>query len=186
MMNELLCKYLSLHEKVTLSTLGTFHKSKYPAGFDKANNAILPPVETLLLHTNEGQKTDSAFLGFVAENLNIPISDAAEKTESFIDKIIFSLQQNKEAAIAGLGTFYQKQNHIHFASDGLPAAAALSAPKVLRPDTVHSLRVGEKEVSSTDMQAFLEQQSYARLTWMYWTIALLLPVFLYLLYRYLQ
>lgn len=185
-MNELLCKYLSLHEEVALSTLGIFHKNKYPASIDNTNDTILPPVETLLLRANKEQKTDSTFIGFIAENLNIPMSDAAEKAENFIEKITSSLQKNKEAAIAGLGTLYQKQSHMHFASGGLAVATALCAGHVPRQNTIHSLRVGEKEVSSTEMKTFLEQQPSASLAWMYWTIGILLPVFLYLLYRYLQ
>lgn len=185
-MDELLCRFISQHSSIALGELGVLHKKKYPAVIDNANNAILPPAETLVLQPNKGKVVEHAFVEFVAASSGISISDADKKINTYLAGIMSKLYEEGEIIIRGLGTLQRRKRLVKFTSVNLAVGSALPARKVLRENAVHSMRVGEKEVLNIEMKAFLEQPAKQNLNWMYWSIATLLVVLLTFMYLYYQ
>lgn len=172
-MDKQLVKYLTQHESLSLGKLGTFITRKYAANIEPVNNSAYAPVSALQLVKNKGNTIDRAFISFLSNNNDSSESEAQQRTEHYIQSVLKDLDISGEKIINGLGTIRKNNEQIVFYRDTVFKMPVTPAIRVIRQNAVHTLRVGDKEVSNEDMIAYYQSENASGNRRMYWIAGIL-------------
>jgi nucleoid DNA-binding protein len=170
MMNNAVRKFLALHHHLALPGIGNFSVEMVPAQIDIANRTILPSSMQINF-SNEKLPAEKLFYNFLARELNIDETQAVRRFTDFTAQLQSDLQEDKPVVLKGIGELKkQTTNVINFQSEELPQYyPALTAERVIRKNAVHTIKVGEQEKTSDEMQTALnirKETVYEERWWM--------------------
>jgi nucleoid DNA-binding protein len=158
-MNNAVRKFLALHHHLALPGIGNFSVEMLPAQIDIANRTILPS-SILIKFSNEKLPAEKLFYNFLARELSIDETQAVRRFTDFTAQLQSDLQEDKPVVLKGIGELKkQTTNVINFQSEELPQYyPALTAERVIRKNAIHTIKVGEQEKTSDEMQTALNIQ----------------------------
>lgn len=155
-MVDLVVRYLSFQKKVSLQGIGTFSVEHLPARLDFPNRLLYAP-EFVLHYSPSGAGTDEQFEYWLQKELNAGREEVKSLQQNLSDEFQRTLSEKGEMTLDGLGVFTKdEQKLLHFSSlyqtvKGNP----VTAEKIIRKNTSHSIRVGEQEKTSVEMTELL-------------------------------
>lgn len=153
-----LYEYLLLHQRLCLPGIGTLVMNRRSARSDFAVRAIHPPQYVLSLDPSVTEP-EASFFSWLALQLDIPSMEAPERFRSFTDDLRSQLDLGASVRWPRIGTIRRALNG-SYALEPEPAVHGMDeviAEKVLREKATHSVRVGESERTSGEMEALLSR-----------------------------
>ena len=102
-MQQLLYKYLVLNNRLNIPSLGSFSVSYAPAQYNPQDGSLLPKQPILHFKDGPPATADTRLLPFLAAELNISPSAAANELLNFSLQIMSELVENKRAHLRGIG-----------------------------------------------------------------------------------
>jgi nucleoid DNA-binding protein len=173
-MVELVLRYLTFQKKVSLQGIGTFSVEHLPARLDFPNRLLYAP-EFILHYSSSGAGTDEQFEHWLQKELNVGREEVKTLQQTLSTEFQRTLSEKGEMTLNGLGVFRKdEQKLLHFSSlyetvKGNP----VTAEKIIRKNTSHSILVGEQEKTSEEMTELLTGVKRKPLN-LWWMIALAL------------
>lgn len=155
-MVDLVLRYLSFQKKVSLQGIGTFSVEHLPARLDFPNRLLYPP-EFILHYSSSATGSDEQFEHWLQKELNVDREEAKALQQNLSAEFQRTLSEKGEMTLNGLGVFTKdEQKVVHFSSlyetvKGNP----VTAEKIIRKNTSHSILVGEQEKTSEEMTELL-------------------------------
>lgn len=184
-MDRLLVKYLSTHKSIKLGEIGSLIKNAKSASLDKINDTLLAPMNTIELIENKEKEVDGEFLTFLSDYFDASHKQLNNKVESYINGIVNDIYTSGERKIEGLGTIKTHQGNLQFYREVTASKPVIYTKKIIRSNSIHTLKVGDKEFSNKEMLNYLEKKGKVNLAWMYWLAgALFLTLIIIMLFYY--
>ena len=155
-MVDLVLRYLSFQKKVSLQGIGTFSVEHLPARLDFPNRLLYAP-EFILHYSTSVTGNDEQFETWLQTELNMGREEVKILQQNLSDEFQRTLFEKGETTLNGLGIFTKdEQRLLHFSSlfesvKGNP----VTAEKIIRKNTSHSILVGEQEKTSEEMTELL-------------------------------
>ncbi|QNA42898.1 DUF4229 domain-containing protein [Lacibacter sediminis] len=155
-MVELVLRYLSFQKRVSLQGIGTFSVEHLPARLDFPNRLLYAP-EFILHYSSSVTGTDEQFEHWLQKELNVDREEVKTLQQNLSTEFQRTLSEKGEMTLNGLGVFTKdEQKLLHFSSlyeavKGNP----VTAEKIIRKNTSHSILVGEQEKTSEEMTELL-------------------------------
>jgi nucleoid DNA-binding protein len=188
-MVDLVVRYLSFQKKVSLQGIGTFSVEHLPARLDFPNRLLYAPEYILHYSSSSVAGTDEQFDNWLQKELNVSWEEVKTLQQNLTTDFERTLAEKGKMTLNGLGTFTKDdQKLLHFSSlyetvKGNP----VTAEKVIRKNTSHSVLVGEQEKTSEEMTEILTSTKRKPLNlWWMITLALflsaLIAILLYAIY----
>lgn len=172
-MEKLLTAYLFQYKNCPLPGIGGLTLYPGHAEFLPGQKRMLAPVPYIGL-TEKALPSDN-LVTFIAAQKNLKTSEAADMLEQFCQRIGL-LRANEELSLASSGSFYKDSNEtLNFKTVPLPSTffPEVTAERVIHPDVVHNILVGDQETNSTIMTERLNYtEGQVRSRW--WIAALIL------------
>lgn len=174
-MVDLVVRYLSFQKKVSLQGIGTFSVEHLPARLDFPNRLLHAPEFILHFSPSSAAVTDEQFDNWLQHELNVSREEVRVMQENLSTDFQRTLAEKGNFTLNGLGIFTKdEQQLLHFSSlyetvKGNP----VTAEKVIRKNTSHSVLVGEQEKTSKEMTEILTGTKRKPLN-LWWMIALAL------------
>ncbi len=172
-MQQLIASYLFQYKTCPLPGLGTLrivHKSAAANFPDKTIHA--PEPEIVFDHT----ETDAGTLvDYIAARTNCPVLSAIDSLGKYCNLLKSELNANAIAAINMVGSFSgDAGGEIQFKPAQLPAVLlpAVVAERVVHPEAAHTMLVGDKETTNTQMAEYYAESSVPKNYWWVWAIIL--------------
>jgi len=114
-MQQLLYKYLILHNRLNIPSLGSFSVSYSPAQYNAQDGTLLPKQPVLHFKDGPPATADTGLLPFLAAELKISSSVAANELLNFSLQLMSELVEHKRAHLKGLGTLTKDSSGVlHF------------------------------------------------------------------------
>ena len=169
-----LYEYFILHKQLSLPGIGLFSLVKKPSEADFANRVVHPP--TYDVNFVEAQSTpNKGFFIWLAMKMNISYSEAIVNFNAFAFDLKNEILSGAKVVWPRMGVFIKGYDGtikvepiIENSSDELAAPAL----KVLRDKAEHTIRVGEEERTSTEMEALLHSTDRRKWNWKWAAIAI--------------
>jgi nucleoid DNA-binding protein len=155
-MVDLVLRYLSFQKKVSLQGIGTFSVEHLPARLDFPNRLLYAP-EFILHYSSSAAGADEKFEHWLQKELNADKEEVKALQQNLSAEFQRNLSERGEMTLNGLGVFTKdEQKVLHFSSlyetiKGNP----VTAEKIIRKNTSHSILVGEQEKTSEEMTELL-------------------------------
>jgi nucleoid DNA-binding protein len=173
-MYNLVLKYLSQHQHLVLPGIGYFSVDTKPAQIDLAARIITSPQKNIVF-TGDKLPAEKKFYDFLADELKTDEVQAIRLFTDFTSQLQDKLNRKNDIYFKGIGTLTkQTSNVVLFQPDETPGFfPELTAERVIRKNVTHTVRVGEHEKTSEEMQAALNQpQTIKKERW--WVAAAIL------------
>lgn len=150
-------KFLALHHHVALPDIGNFIVETVPAQIDFTNRSITS-AQNKIIFTNKKMPAEKKFYDFLACELNINEVEAIRAFTDFTSRLHNNLDNNQPVYFKGIGTLVKQSSAITFQPETMPEYfPELIAERVIRKNITHTVRVGEDEKTSAEMQAALNK-----------------------------
>ena len=143
-MQHLLYKYLILHNRLNIPSLGSFTVSYSPAQYNAQDGTLLPKQPVLHFKDGPPAIADTGLLPFLSAELKISSSAAANELLNFSLQLMTEMVEHKRAHLKGMGTLTKDSSgQLHFnqeqsAAQLQPAVATRevtprNAPSITQP-----------------------------------------------------
>jgi hypothetical protein len=177
-MFSLLNSYLFQHKSISIPGLGTIYLETLPASIDTSTQNMLPPLYYFRFD-KYFDSPDRQFFNFLATQQQIADYEALRLYNDFSYQVKEKINQNEAVTWDGVGVLKKDTdgNIVFESAMNNPAfMQPVPARKVIRPDARHVLLVGDTERTSTEMNAWLnqEQQLVRKRPW--WIYALVVGI----------
>jgi nucleoid DNA-binding protein len=151
-------KFLALHHHLSLPGIGNFSIETKPAGIDFANRSITP-TQSKIVFSNEKLPAEKKFYAFLSQQLKIDELQAIRSFTNFTSRLQNDLNEKNQVYFKGIGTLTRQTAHVFlFQPEEIPEYfPPIGAERVIRKNTTHTVRVGEEEKTSEEMQTALHQ-----------------------------
>jgi hypothetical protein len=137
--------------------LGEIALIRKPATLRMLDKQIDPPVYQIEF---SNQSTDHRhFVNWISDRLSVSYNDAETLIKSYIQHMVFGLQDSGSMPWKNLGEWVQDQaGNIYFQgrSITLPGQISLRAEKLIRGNSDHKVLIGEQTYSGERLHALLE------------------------------
>jgi hypothetical protein len=175
-MYPLLHEYLVESRSLDLPGTGRLQMQSKPAVFDVANQRLEPPYTELRFEQQETGK-NTMLASFLAQQLKLSAEQAQQVFDAFCGKLAADVREHGKLYWPHLGEFSrQDDGNISFTT--MPAVSAINeavpAIRVIRQGKTHTMVVGDRERTSTQMQEFLIEQAAYRPADRWWIPALVI------------
>lgn len=166
-----LYQYLLLHKKLPVPGIGTFSLDRKPAEIDFPNKLMLPPVYSFGFQASAPVPTGK-FFHWLGSILGISQMDAVIRFNDFAFEWKKQIEKGHTVTWNGVGTIRKGlAGEVKFtAQEPLVKEQPVPAVKVLREKAEHTVRVGEDEKTSVEMEELLTRSGERKTYW--WAIAL--------------
>lgn len=135
-MQQLLYKYLVLHNRLNIPSLGSFSVGYAPAQYNPQDGSLLPKQPILQFRDGPPATADTGLLPFLAAELNVSPTVAANELLNFSLQVMAELVEHKRAHLKGIG-FLTKDGtgQLHFTQEAAskPIQPAVQAQPVQAP-----------------------------------------------------
>lgn len=184
MMYEILYRYLVKYKNIDLPGIGAFAIERKPAEAEIADRSFLPPKYSFAFEKTEDVPPEKLF-SWLALNLHITEQEAVIRFNDFIFDLNRQLKEGKQIDWPGIGTLQKEfSGEIKFSrsKNGLFWLDKVVADKVTRENAEHTILVGEREKTSTEMNELLrsEEEEEKRHYWWIWPLAVILAIVIFL------
>lgn len=173
-MNALLNEFLLSHHELPLDGVGVLRVASQPAQYDVTVRAFVPPAAVMTFEPLAADDSVSLqpLVRFVAQHQQLAEEDAYETVMQWQQQMLQQLQQGEAVAIGSFGSLQQHNNELHFTPAQMqPGFASIAAERVIREGAVHQMVVGDVETTSSEMEAYYDQQEKATDRW--WLLPLI-------------
>jgi nucleoid DNA-binding protein len=157
-MYSAILKFLALHKHLSLPGIGYFNIEIKPAQIDFANRSITHAQNSIVFN-NTKLPAEKKFFEFLSGELNIDEVQVIRNFTNFNSKLQDDLNSNNSLYFKGIGTLTkQTSNVLAFQPEPVPEYfPVITAERVIRKNATHTIRVGEDEKTSEEMQTSLHQ-----------------------------
>lgn len=157
-MSQLVAESLFINKSCFLPGIGTLWVEESSAESDFVNGQILPPTSQLFFSGSQepGTKADSHF-------------------DSISNDILQTLTRTGKCNLPGIGVFYKDdKDEIQFIPIELPNhyLKPVTATRVIREQSTHTMIVGDKETTNSVMSAFYSEKTELKDQWWIWAAAI--------------
>lgn len=172
-MVELIARYLSFQQQVSIKDVGTFSVEELPARLDFPNKLLHAPEH--ILHFNTKWSKDELFEQWAQKQLGLSQQEIKAQLQNLSADFHRTLSGKNELTWEGIGRFSKNDQQLILFSNGFEAVERppVTAEKVIRKNAQHSLRVGEQEKTNVEMEELLQVQSRKTFN-LWWLFALAL------------
>jgi len=172
-MELLIESYLLRHKQCPLPKIGTLMLKENGAQLQTGENLIRAPYPSVTLSKKENPA--DPFVNYIARRQGIDTSKAALQLIDYCNNII-NLDHRKEIQLSHTGKFYvDHDGTLDFRQDNIPEEflPVLSVQKVIHPNAVHKVRVGDREHTADYMKNQLKNfVTIKKSTWWIWAALL--------------
>ncbi|HMG69123.1 MAG TPA: hypothetical protein VK588_15605 [Chitinophagaceae bacterium] len=183
MMYEILYRYLLKYKKIDLPGIGVLAIHMKPAIAEFVNRSISPPQYFFVFDRSEDVPPEKLF-SWLSINLKITEQEAVIRFTDFIFDLTRQLREGKQITWPGIGILQKEfSGEIKFNASGnqFPFLQKVVAEKVTRQNAEHTIRVGESEKTSTEMNVLLHAHEEERPSyWWIWPVALIFVLVIFL------
>ena len=174
-MESLIENFLLRHNHCPLPKIGTLELKEKSAELQTGENVIKAPFPSISLSKKE--KSAASFIHFIAKKKGIDETRASQELIEYCQDII-NLDHRKEIQLNHTGKFYiDHDGTLDFRQDEIPEEflPAITVQKVIHPNAVHSVRVGDQEHTNDFMRNQLKNfVTIKKSTWWIWAVLLTL------------
>ena len=175
-MQDRLYEFLILHKKISLPGIGTIGLFQNPALHDFAERKFIPPFHFFEIESSNDNPSKILF-DWLCSSTGISEWDAKKSVDDFSFELKKTLSEEGEVKWDKVGVFRRDRNgDIKLVSRTVSwqSEQPVTAEKVIRPKSEHTVLVGETERSSVQMEEYFalpsRKRNYA------WIIAIILTV----------
>lgn len=168
-----LYQYLLQHKKLSVPGIGTFLLERTPAQVDFPNKQVAAPLYAFSWQS-PAPVPSGRFFTWLGAALGISQMDAVVRFNDFAFEMKKQVEKGHTIEWAGVGVLKKGlADEIRF-TPWAPAfpETAIPATKVIRDKATHSVRVGEDERSSTEMEILLSKEEEKKSYWWAWSLAI--------------
>ncbi len=172
MMHDELYRFLILHKQLIIPGVGQFQLQRTPASGDFSNKRIDPPVFTISFDPSVASPSKTIFT-WLANQLHISDREAILQFNDFAFELKKQIMNGDLVNWTGMGELSKGlSGDISFepAKKAWTPWEPVHAEKIIREHEVHTVKVGEQELSSTEMTDILHQPVATKSYW--WAYAL--------------
>jgi hypothetical protein len=186
-MYEVLYRYLIKYKKLDLPGVGAFAVKMRPAKSEIVNHSFLPPDYFFEFEPSEDVPPERLF-SWLAINLTTTEQEAVIRYNEFVFDLNRQLREGKQIHWQGIGSLQKEFNgEIQFNPHhkNFPGYDPVVAKKVTRTNAEHTVLVGEREKTSTQMRELLNPGEKEKTShWWVWPLAVVLAVVIFLFWHF--
>jgi hypothetical protein len=150
-----LYSFLIQHKQLHVPGVGTFLLQRKSAQADFLNKCIHAPSYSFSFQTAE-QVSSKKIFSWLADALNISDRDAVVRLNDFGFDLKKKLDEGNIVNWKGVGTLEKQNNLVRFLpEENISVETPVTAGKIIREHAKHTVLVGEQEMTSTEMEVFL-------------------------------
>ena len=172
-MQQLIASYLFQNRLCPLPGFGCLSVQTTAAGSDFTNHLITAPAATILFSDKE--LNAAGLVSYVAERKGLAEQEATAILRNFCSGIKNSISQNGRVSLPGIGDFFvDEHGNTLFEQERLPAVFArpVNAVRLIHPNAEHSMLVGDRETTNTQMVEYLTGEEPMKDRWWIWAIVI--------------
>jgi hypothetical protein len=177
-MFSLLNSYLFQHKSISIPGLGTIYLENLPASIDTSTQNMLPPAYYFRFD-RYSDSPDRQFFSFLASQQQIADYEALRQYNDFSHQVRERINQNEAVSWEGIGIL-KKDSDGNIAFESAITNPSFMQPvparKVIHPDSQHVILVGDTERTSTEMNAWLNQEQMLVRRRPWWLYALIIGI----------
>jgi hypothetical protein len=184
-MQQIIAAYLFQHKSCPLPGLGTLSIQQGSAQSDFLNKTMLPPSPVIVFDSKETEA--DVLLDHIAAKTNSSIYQAIETLGQFANQLKSDINSGNPAILNGVGIFSQgSSGSMHFEPTAVSEifVQPVEAIRVIHPQAEHSILVGDKETTNTEMTEYFSEETVQKSYWWIWAVALgiagILAIIMYL------
>lgn len=158
MIENLIEQFFARNNYCPLPGIGTIKLERDAAQVSWTDGMISAPAYSICL-IKENRSAEN-FVFFISNTLKTDLGNANHLLTDYCDKII-ALQPGQETRINLTGNFIKEDNgSLSFHPEKIPASYSptVAAQRVIHPDAVHHVRVGDQEHSNVFMAEYLNER----------------------------
>jgi len=177
-MFSLLNSYLFQHKSISIPGLGTIYLETLPASIDTSTQNMLPPAYYFRFD-KYSDSPERQFFTFLATQQDVADYEALRIYNDFSYQLREKINQNEAVRWEGVGVLKKDAGGnitLESAINNPAFLQAVPARKVIHPDTHHVLLVGDTERTSTEMNAWLNQEQLLVRKRPWWLFALIVGI----------
>jgi len=186
-MYELLYRYLIKYRKLDLPGLGKLALKMHPAKAEFVSHSFSPPGYFFEFERTEDVPPERLF-SWLASNLTITEQEAVIRFNEFIFDLNRQLREGKQIHWEGIGSLQKEfSGEIKFSPQRkeFPWYQKIVAEKVTRNNAEHTMLVGEREKTSTEMKELLSIGEKEKSDhWWVWPLAIALAIVIFLFWHF--
>ncbi len=173
MMYADLFQYLLLHKKLSVPGIGTFLLERRPAGADFLNRQIKAPVYSISF-ANRIDTASRNFFNWLGNALGISDRDAVVRFNDFAFNMKKQISEGATISWNGVGVLSKGLGgDVKFIAERSAVdEKPVIAEKVIRLKAEHMIRVGEDQMTSTEMTVRLNKPAIVRSYWWVYGLAI--------------
>ncbi len=159
---ELLYLFFIQNKSVSLPGIGTFSLQRISAQSDFATRKIVPPNYTISFN-NATDSPSREMFNYISQKKNISDWEAVRMVNEFSVELHSKLKKGEKVEWPGVGVLESgSAGQMLFEPERVKYAflPAVNAERVIRKENDHAVLVGEQEMHKSDMQEWLEHESY--------------------------
>lgn len=160
--SELLHLFFIQNKAVSLPGLGTFSLLNIPAQSDFATRRIFGPAYSIHF-SNATDSPSKEMFNYISRKRNISDWEAVRSVNEFSAELNARLRKGEKVEWKGIGILESgSTGQFLFEPEKLKYSfiPSVKAERVIRKENDHSVLVGEQEMHKSDMQEWLENESY--------------------------
>lgn len=157
-MYKAIAKFFALHHHLALPGIGNFAVETIPAQIDFTNRSASSSHKKIIFTTDK-KPAEKKFYDFLSYEFDIDEVQAVRRFTDFTAQLHDELNDKKTINFKGIGAVTkQSSNTIIFSPEELPEYyPPLTAERIIRKNISHTVRVGEDEKTSDEMQTALHK-----------------------------
>ena len=161
-MEAILQQFLVLHNFCPLPGIGQLTIQQQPAVLHFTDNKLSAPTDSILLIPEISNQ--SLLMDWIQAEMGVTADAALQLVNDFVQSIS-NLSVDQSRSFGVLGSFLKDAaGRIQFVQATLPDGFApnVSLKRVIHPNAIHSVRVGDKESTNTEMTERLNETVEAK------------------------
>ena len=178
-MQDSLYEFLLLNRRLSLPGIGTIFLCQNPAQLDFTNKQFIAPSFYFIIESKNDKPSKKLF-DWLSSSLNITEWDAIKSVNDFSFDLKKKLSENGEVNWENVGIFRRNNNgdlKLDQQNVLLQNQQPVTAEKVIRVKSGHTVLVGEQEKTSVEMEEyFAETPAKKNYTWLIAAILVVLAV----------
>ena len=182
-MEDLIERFLLMYKYCPLPNVGTLRMCESSSAIIPGVNQITAPSATIML--DETITDSSGFLDFASKAMGISETEA-ENALAALCSSLSKLNDNNEYRLKSAGCFKKEDGRLCFYQSELPKEflPVINLKRVVRPNNVHKVRVGEDERTNMFMSEFLDKTKSRKMNyqWLYVAALTLIGICLIVFY----
>lgn len=175
-MYDSLYKYLILYKKLNIPGIGSFVIEQIPARLDFLNKQLHSPLPVIRFNLGNAV-ADKHFYEFLAKEKGWQEWEAVRQFNELVFDLKNAVNTKGTVELPGIGSLkkeFADTYSFHPMSSVQSYLPDVAAERIIRKNTTHSVKVGDAEKSSTEMQELLSAEKTKKAQWIKYAIILAL------------